>query len=94
MEQLPVLYETFPDATFVITHRDPVGSIRSTMSMWLYASRVLRTKSDPEEPKNYWIDRYKTLMSRCVRDRDCLPEDQAIDVYFHDWIKDPDPILE
>ena len=93
MEQLPVLYKTFPDATFVITHRDPVGSIRSTLSMWLYASRVLRTKSDPEEPKGYWIDRYKTLLSRCVEDRDCLPEDQTIDVYFHQWIKNPDPIL-
>ena len=93
MDQLPVLYKTFPDATFVITHRAPVGSIRSTLSMALYASRVLRTKSDPEEPKGYWIDRYKTLLSRCVRDRDCLPEDQAIDVYFHEWIKNPDPIL-
>lgn len=94
MEQLPVLYKTFPDATFVITHRDPVGSIRSTLSMWLYASRVLRTKSDPEEPKGYWIDRYKTMLFRCVKDRDCLPQDQTIDVYFHQWIKDPDPILQ
>lgn len=93
MEQLPVLRQTFPDATFVITHRDPVGSIRSTLSMWLYASRILRTKSDPEEPKSYWIDRYKTLLSRCVRDRDCLPAEQSVDVYFHQWIKDPDPIL-
>jgi len=94
MEQLPVLYKTFPDAVFVITHRDPVGSIRSTLSMWLYASRILRTRTDPEEPKSYWIDRYKTLLSRCARDRDCLPADQSIDVYFHQWIKDPDPILE
>jgi hypothetical protein len=94
MEQLPVLRQTFPDATFVITHRDPVGSIRSTLSMWLYASRVLRNKSDPQEPKNYWIDRYKTLLSRCVRDRDCLPAEQTVDVYFHEWIKNPDPILK
>ena len=93
MEQLPVLHKTFPDATFVITHRDPVASIRSTLSMWLYASRILRTKSDPEEPKGYWIDRYKTLLSRCVRDRDCLPAEQSVDVYFHQWIKNPDPIL-
>ena len=73
MEQLPVLRQTFPDATYVITHRDPVGSIRSTLSMWLYASRIMRTKHDPEEPKGYWIDRYRTLLSRCVQDRDCLP---------------------
>jgi hypothetical protein len=93
MEQLPVLRKTFPDATYVITHRDPVGSIRSTLSMWLYAARILRTKIDPEEPKLYWIDRYKTLLSRCVRDHDCLPPEQTVDVYFHQWIKDPDVIL-
>jgi Sulfotransferase family len=93
MEQLPVLRKTFPDATYVITHRDPVGSIRSTLSMWLYASRILRTKSDPEEPKGYWIDRYKIMLERCVRDHDCLPTEQTVDVYFHQWIKDPDATL-
>jgi Sulfotransferase family len=94
MEQLPVLQKTFPDATYVITHRDPVGSIRSTLSMWLYAARILRTRIDPEEPKGYWIDRYKTLLSRCVRDHGCLPPEQTVDVFFHQWIKDPDVILE
>ncbi len=93
MEQLPVLQKTFPDATYVITHRDPVGSIRSTLSMWLYAARILRTKTDPQEPKAYWIDRYKTLLSRCVRDHDCLPPARTVDVYFHEWIKNPDAIL-
>ena len=94
MEQLPALHKTFPDAVYVVTHRDPVGSIRSTLSMWLYASRILRTKSDPEEPKSYWIDRYKTLLTRCVADHGCLPPEQTIDVYFHQWIKNPDAILK
>ncbi len=93
MEQLPALYRTFPDATFVITHRDPVGSIRSAMTMALYAARMLRTRVDAEEPKAYWIDRYERLLRACVRDRDVLPAAQTIDVYFHQWIKDPDSIL-
>jgi len=93
MEQLPVLRATFPDATFVITHRDPVASIRSTLSMWLYASRILRTRSDPEEPKGYWINRYRVLLERCVRDHHVLPPQQTVDVYFHQWIKNPDAIL-
>ena len=93
MEQLPALRATFPDATYVITHRDPVASLRSTLSMWLYSSRMLRTKSDPEEPKGYWIERYHTLLERCVRDHYLLPPENTIDVFFHEWIKDPDPIL-
>ncbi len=93
MEQLPALHRTFPDATFVITHRDPVGSIRSAMVMALYAARLLREKVDPAEPLGYWPDRYERLLRACVRDRDSLPPEQTIDVYFHEWIKDPDPIL-
>src|SRR3546814_11052431 len=92
MDQLPVLYKTFPDATFVITHRDPVGSIRSAITMGLYAARILRKRIDPEEQSGYWIDRYRRLLERCVRDRDVLPEAQTIDVYFHEWIKNPDTL--
>jgi hypothetical protein len=93
MEQLPALYKTFPDATFVITHRDPVGSVRSQLTMALYAARMLRKKVDPAEPLGYWPARYEELLRRCVRDRDILPEEQTIDVYFDQWTKDPDPIL-
>lgn len=93
MEQLPTLYKTFPDATFVLTHRDPVGSIRSQLTMHTYAARMFRKRIDIEEPKGYWIDRYERLLRACVRDRDILPSGQTIDIYFHDWIKNPDPIL-
>jgi Sulfotransferase family len=94
MEQLPVLRAVFPDATYVITHRDPVGSIRSAMTMALYAARVFRKEVLASEPRDYWIDRYERLLRRCVQDRDCLPDAQTIDIYFHEWIKDPDPILK
>jgi hypothetical protein len=93
MEQLPALRATFPDATYVITHRDPVASLRSTMSMWFYASRILRTKSDPAEAKGYWVDRYRVLLERCVRDHHLLPPEQTVDVFFHEWIKNPDAVL-
>ena len=93
MEQLPALHATFPDATFVLTHRDPVGSIRSAMTMALYAARLLRKKIDVAEISGYWPDRYRRLLERCVRDRNVLPPGQTIDVYFHEWIKDPDATL-
>ena len=93
MEQLPALYKTFPDATFVLTHRDPVGSLRSAMTMGLYASRLLRRRIVMDEWLGYWPARYERLLRACVRDRDVLPPAQTLDVYFHDWIRDPDPIL-
>lgn len=94
MEQLPALYKTFPDATFVLTHRDPVGSIRSQLTMYTYAARMLRKTVDIAEPLSYWPDRYQRLLQACVRDRDVLPADQTIDVYFDEWTKAPDRILK
>jgi hypothetical protein len=93
MEQLPVLKKTFPDATYVITHRDPVASIQSAITMSCYAARVFRRRVDAGGYRDYWIDRFQRLLKRCVADRDCLPEAQTLDVYFHAWTRDPDTIL-
>ncbi|WP_395335203.1 sulfotransferase [Novosphingobium sp. BL-8A] len=93
MEQLPALYKTFPDATFVLTHRDPVGSIRSQLTMYTYAARMLRKTVDIAEPLGYWPDRYQRLLRACVRDREVLPAEQTIDVYFDEWTQAPDRIL-
>ncbi len=93
MEQLPALHATFPDATFVITHRDPVASIQSAATMSAYAARVLRRRVEGRRQADYWVDRCETLLRACVRDRDALPPAQTLDVYFHEWIADPDTIL-
>jgi Sulfotransferase family len=93
MEQLPALKKTFPDATFVITHRDPVASIQSAITMACYAARVFRRRIDTQGYLEYWIDRYRRLLERCVAERDVLPEEQTLDVYFHEWTRDPDTIL-
>lgn len=94
MEQLPALHRTFPDATFVLTHRDPVGSLRSQLTMHVYAARMFRKSVDVQEALGYWPDRYERLLRACVRDRDVLPPKQTVDVYFHDWIKNPDSVLK
>ena len=93
MEQLPVLKKTFPDATFVITHRDPVASIQSAITMSCYAARVFRRRVDTKGCLDYWVDRYRRLLERCVEDRDGMPEAQTLDVYFHEWTRDPDTVL-
>jgi hypothetical protein len=93
MEQLPVLKNTFPDATFVITHRDPVASIQSAITMSCYAARVFRRRINTQGYLDYWADRYQRLLRRCVDDRGCMPDAQTLDVYFHEWTRDPDTIL-
>ena len=88
MEQLPVLHTTFPDATIVITHRDPTSVIASASTMTSYGDRMRCTRPDPVRTAHYWTDRVETLLRSCVRDRDALPADRAVDVRFHEFMAD------
>ena len=88
MEQLLPLRETFPDATIVLTHRDPVHVIQSAITMLAYGARIRRTRVDLDELARYWIDRIERLLRTCVRDRDRLPGSQALDVPFHEFMAD------
>jgi len=88
LEQIPALLATFPDATFAITHRDPVSVIQSVMTMLAYGDRVRRSSIEPEVLADYWVDRVDRLLQACVRDRDLLPADQTVDVLFHEFMAD------
>ncbi|HEU4427948.1 MAG TPA: sulfotransferase [Myxococcota bacterium] len=88
LEQLLPLLETFPDATIVITHRDPVSVIRSAITMLGYGDRVRRTRVDLAGLADYWIDRVDKLLGACLRDRDALPAAQTIDLPFHEFMAD------
>ncbi len=88
LEQLPALLDVFPDATVVITHRDPVSVLRSTLTMLGYGDRMRRSHVDLSGLADYWIDRVGRLLAACVRDRDQLPAAQTIDVPFHEFMAD------
>jgi len=88
LEQLPVLRNVFPDATIAITHRDPVSAIQSAVTMLAYGDRMRRKQVVLDELLDYWTNRIEHLLRACVRDRDILPADRAIDVPFHDLVED------
>lgn len=88
MEQLGPLLATFPDATVVITHRDPVSVIASAVTMLAYGDRVRRLRVDPPAVAEYWLERVEHLLRACVRDRDLLPAEQSLDVRFHEFMAD------
>ena len=80
------LHETFPDATIVLTHRDPVSVVRSAITMMAYGERMRRTRIDLGALASYWIDRVERLLRACVRDRDRVPAAQSVDVLFHEFM--------
>ena len=88
LEQLVPLRNTFADATFVLTHREPAAVIASIATMLAYGDRLRRTDTDPAGVANYWIERVDTLLRACVRDRAQLPAEQSIDIRFGDYMQD------
>ncbi|MCS5637699.1 MAG: sulfotransferase [Myxococcota bacterium] len=88
LEQLGPLRAVFPDATVVLTHRDPISVVASAATMLAYGDRVRRKRADPHAVAAYWADRVEKLLRACVRDRDLLPAEKSHDVLFHEFMAD------
>ena len=88
LAQFPTLLATFPDAVFVVTHRDPVSVTTSMATMSTYTARLQLGAVDPQRIGRYWAGRVEDLLNGCARDRGVLPVQQSIDVHFADFMAD------
>jgi len=88
LEQIGPLMATFPDATIVVTHRDPVSVVQSAATMLAYGARMTYTKPRPEWYLEYWCDRIRGLLEASLRDRHLLPAERTVDVLFHEFMAD------
>ncbi len=88
LEQFPALVDTFPDAVFVVTHRDPVSVTASMLTMLGYSARLGQDRVDTARIGGYWDDRLQRMLAACVADRDRLPADRSIDVHFDQFMGD------
>ena len=94
LEQFGPLSTVFPDATFVVTHRDPVSVTASLTTMMAYLARLNLEPVDPVGVARYWSDRLETMLRACVQDRDVLPAERSIDVRFHEFMADDVAMVE
>jgi hypothetical protein len=94
LEQFGPLATVFPDATFVVTHRDPVSVTASLTTMMTYLARLNLEPVDPRVVGGYWADRLETMLRACVRDRELLPADRSIDVHFTEFMADDVAMVE
>jgi hypothetical protein len=88
IEQFPALQATFPDATFVVTHRDPVSVTTSVATMITYTARLSHERVDPNFIGGYWADRIERMLRTCADERDVLAAGQSIDVPFDEFMAD------
>ena len=89
LEQLGPLMTVFPDATIVVTHRDPVAVVQSTITMLTYAARnSYRSHTSPSGIATTGPIAIRRLLEASVRDRRLLPADRTVHVYFHEYMND------
>ena len=94
LEQLGPLLATFPDATIVVTHRDPVSVVQSAATMTAYAARLSYRTPDPGFYLTYWTDRVRRLLEASLRDHHLVPGEHRVDVLFHEFMADEAATVE
>ncbi|OBF11622.1 hypothetical protein A5727_19095 [Mycobacterium sp. ACS4331] len=88
LEQFVPLLKVFPDATFIVTHRDPVDVSVSMATMMTYTMRMSVDQVDVETVAGYWITRIEEMLTACMRDHHLLPPERTIDVRFDEFMAD------
>ncbi|MGZ4715553.1 MAG: sulfotransferase family protein, partial [Acidimicrobiales bacterium] len=94
LEQFGPLMSTFPDATVVVTHRDPASVVASMATMIAYTARMHLDPVDPVGIGHYWADLLSVMLNSCLANRDVLPSDRSIDVRFDQFMADDRATVE
>jgi hypothetical protein len=84
-----VLFEVFPDALVVQTHRDPLETIPSISSMSYALWRLAADEPDPAAVGRYWGGWFRSALRRCLELRDARFPDRFVDVWYRDALRDP-----
>ncbi len=87
MLHLDALFQVYPRAKVIQTHRDPVKTTASFCSMVAHAYGIFSDRVDPLEIGVHWTNKAVTMVTRTMRERDNR-EDSFIDVYYPDLLED------
>jgi len=85
------LFEVYPDAEIIFTHRDPT-EIMPSMASLIYHMRVLTQRSvDRTRVGREQVERWAWAIERCMADRASMPvkAPQMIDLNFSELVANP-----
>jgi hypothetical protein len=87
-EQLGPLLATYPDATVVMIHRDPVATLQSLLTMRGLIVKNSQKVPDIDGHVDYWVGRIEQMLRTYMRDVHLIPDGQRVDLMFADIIRD------
>lgn len=84
MMDLDLLLKVFPDARLVFTHRDPLKTVGSVISlMWFYAIQHTDLACRARIT-DVWLDFCEQAARRCMKMRESIPASQQLDIHYED----------
>lgn len=91
LSSLDALFETYPDAVIVQTHRDPLVVLASVASLTAILQGVFTDRIDLGEIGLEVTHRWAGLLERAMHLRQSgrVPDDRFVDVYYHEMLTDP-----
>lgn len=88
MLHLDVLLKVFPDARLVFTHRDPLKTVASIMSLMWHFARQHTDRPCRVPLRDVWLDFCEQAARRCMQVRETIPAMQQIDVSYEEMNQD------
>jgi hypothetical protein len=94
LHTLELLFEVFPKAQVILTHREPAKTIPSLASfihtLWLLYS----DKVDAEAVGEQWNRRMARALRHAMAVRERMPAARFLDVHFEDTVAEPQAVVE
>jgi hypothetical protein len=94
MENLDALFEVFPDARIIQTHRDPRSVMASFSSMIAHAHGIFSDEIDPREIGSHWLRKARIMTDMSMSMRSWVYAKNFHDVMYKDIVKDPCSVTE
>ena len=95
LRRLPEIFEVYPDAKIIMTHRGPADIVSSTASLISSVRTLYSDREDPHVTGREQADLWSNYFNRFVDARNSLDkEEQIIDLKFEDFVKDQMATIE
>ncbi len=91
---LDELVRVYPDARFVMTHRDPAAVLGSVCALIQVTRRMASDRSDPERIGREQLELWPLAIERALAFRDRVGEGRFADVAFDEQLVDPVGVVE
>ena len=88
--RIKLLLSLFPDARFILIHRNPYEVYGSNKRFWKVTRRIYALGSTkPVDTNADILDTYAQTMQRYLKDKDMVPPGQLMELAYDDFVKDP-----